>query len=77
MVFVNEADGALSFGGAQGMKYGVPSFGEVLGRRTWNYAVRACCRQIGGVVGSSGGRGTPGRLRQFRSPGREGGPSYP
>ena len=75
-MFVTEADGVPSCGGAQKMKSGVPSFEEVLGR-TWNVAVRACCRQIGGVVGSRGRPGSPERLRQFQGLGREGGPSYP
>ena len=76
-MFVIKADGVPSCGGAQETMSGVPSFEEVLGRRTWNVAVRACCRRIGGVVGSRGRLGSPERLRQFQRPGREGGTRYP
>ena len=76
-MYVIEGDGVPSCGGAQETMSGVPSYEEVLGRRTWNVGDRTCCRRIGGVVGSRGRLGSPERLRQFQSPGREGGPSYP
>ena len=71
-----EGDGVLSCGGAQETMSGVPSYEEVLGRRTWNAGDRACGRRNGGV-GSHGRLDSPERLGWFQSPGMEGGPSYP